>query len=493
MPRKYVRKNPKGTPATAGRPRDEKGRLLPKDAASEAVEAAAERKPVKPATPAPPPPLAAQSVEHALLAPYGLYPSPELWTHLGTMADTILASGLKPGWIFTREQMLTVLLRGYEMRIPATQVIWNTYQGEDGRMLNTAELMRFLVLRSGKGTLRAVRRDNEVCSYEGVRYGRRGDGSDDTTLVVTMHLAELGSAPLKGLPRHTMDAKVTSEICRTLFADVAGGYTPEDFGGAVAASPMAPSPVASPPAAPAAKPAKVKAEKPEKPVPAPEPEPITPKPEPTPAPQPEPTPAPTPAPEQVQTAPAPATPPGANEEVRPGIVAHRLVQAPVFIDGKPTGEMRAVYTAGISGDQIARIQQVAGIQHQEAAQKWLGQRQIKRLGWLTEIEGDELIGYLQGLAGNGETRKPPVELTFERAWELFSQDIGALGLPVEKVAAYLAEKAGVATMRDLLPEQLVAAAEDFKALTPTDLASFKLAFERLQEREGMDPSSGGVF
>jgi hypothetical protein len=217
------------------------------------------------------------------------------------------------------------------------------------------------------------------------------------------------------------------------------------------------------------------------PLPAAAQEPIT-APEPAPEPQ---------AQEQVQSAPQPAPvepPVSAHEEVMPGRVLHRLIQVTT-----PDGQVRAVYSAGISADQVDRIYKVAGQRHQEAAQKWLGSKQLKKLSWCTEPEADELIAYLAGLDDGGKPAKPaPPPLTFERAYGIFQKELDKIGLPVEQAAAYIAQKAGVGSIRDLLPEQVVQAAEDFKALAAADLNSFKLAFARVMEQEGIDPSGGST-
>jgi hypothetical protein len=530
MPRKYIRKTPPGTV----RPRDEKGRLLPATAAmhphNRAPQPKAKQKPgpqpgpkkshhkkkppldvvgamehaaAAPVPPAPPEgPVAVPSVFLPPPAPAdGLYPGTATWERLKEMAGILYQSGMKPPWMLSVEQVLATLLRGYELRVGATQILWNTYRGDDGRPLNTAELMRSLVQRSGVGYLRPVVRTNQEVTYEGVRYGKRGDGSDDVKLTVTWTVADLSGSPLKGMPRHTLDARCTSELCRTLFADIAGGYTAEDFdlgtavrqappsGGAPAEVP--PSPPTAPPGASVSQPAAPEAS-------APEPEPPAAEPAPTPAPAAaqEPIAAPEPAPEPqaeapVQSAPQPAPvepPVSAHEEVMPGRVLHRLIQVTT-----PDGQVRAVYSAGISADQVDRIYKVAGQKHQEAAQKWLGSKQLKKLSWCTEPEADELIAYLAGLDDGGKPAKPaPPPLTFERAYGIFQKELDKIGLPVEQAAAYIAQKAGVGSIRDLLPEQVVQAAEDFKALAAADLNSFKLAFARVMEQEGIDPSGGST-
>ena len=165
MPRKYIRLTPPGTK----RQRDEKGRLLPvtppavpvrkKPGPKPKVAAAPPPTPVlrkkpgpkpgfkrKPLVPVPPPvdwptPPIVAAVEKPVppppppVPPDGLYPSKETWERLETMAAVIHASTMKPGWMMSKEQVLTTLLRGYEMRVGPVQIIWNTFLGEDGRPL----------------------------------------------------------------------------------------------------------------------------------------------------------------------------------------------------------------------------------------------------------------------------------------------------------------------------------------------------------------------
>jgi len=181
----------------------------------------------------------------------------------------------------------------------------------------------------------------------------------------------------------------------------------------------------------------------------------------------------------------------------PGRRLTRLVQAPL-----PSGERKPVYTAGISADQIARIYQTAGQQHQAAAQRWLQYHKLQRLSWATEEEGQDMIRFLMGVADGGDIEemlvlgvnpKAPVpELTRERALHIFTREMGNIGLDTDQALRYIAQKAGVATHADLVPEQIVQAAEDFKALAAADLNSFKLAFARETDRMGIDPSGGGA-
>src|SRR5215471_3860861 len=474
MPRK------KQTGVTAGRPRDAKGRLLPAQPPPEGVQPAPPQMPEPPVPIMPPePPVAAVPTLTPVewVPDMGPYPTPAVWRQLHEIGQTILESGMKPAWVHTIQQMVTVLLRGYELRVGPSQILWNTYLGDDGRLLNSAELMRSLILRSGVGHLEVVRRDNEEVTYKAVR--------GPTEITVTWKVTDLAGQPTKGLPRQTLDARCTSEIARTLFADIAGGYTPEDF-------PSQPTPPAPPPP-PAAKPEPPKQAAPPPP-PAPEPPAKAPeKPAEPPAASP-PAPAPAAAPAAPPAAPAP---PGYNEEVMPGRRLTRLVQAPL-----PSGERKPVYTAGISADQIARIYQTAGQQHQAAAQRWLQYHKLQRLSWATEEEGQDMIRFLMGVADGGDIEemlvlgvnpKAPVpELTRERALHIFTREMGNIGLDTDQALRYIAQKAGVATHADLVPEQIVQAAEDFKALAAADLNSFKLAFARETDRMGIDPFCGGA-
>jgi hypothetical protein len=190
--------------------------------------------------------------------------------------------------------------------------------------------------------------------------------------------------------------------------------------------------------------------------------------------------------------------PGYNEEVMPGRRLTRLVQAP-----QPDGKKHPVYTAGISADQIARIYQIAGAQHQTAAQRWLHHHERPRLSWLTEEEGQEMIRFLTGVASGGnveemlvlghDPRNPVPELTRERAMHIFTREMAKIGLDCDQALRYIAQKAGQPSHVNLAPEQIVQAAEDFKALAASDLNSFKLAFARETDRMGIDPSGGAPF
>jgi hypothetical protein len=474
----------KKTGVTANRQRDEKGRLLP---AAEQAKPPVEPQPVAAPQPAvaPPMPEPQPPLFEAPMPGDGLYPNPIVWRQLHEIGQTILESGMKPDWIHTIQQMVTVLLRGYELRVGPHQILWNTYRGDDGRLLNTAELMRSLVLRSGVGQLEVVRRDNEEVTYKATR------GS--TQITATWKISDL-AGPIKGLPRQTLDARCISEICRTLFADIAGGYTPEDFDRPSQPQAVPPTPPAPPP--PPAEPEKPKAAPPA-PAPAPEAPVKAPEPPPEPPAAAAKAPEPPPAAPPPQAAPAAPAPPGYNEEVQPGRRLTRLVQAPL-----PDGRKQPVYTAGITADQIARIYQTAGQQHQAAAQRWLQYHKLQRLSWVTEEEAQDMIRFLTGVASGGnieellvlgaDPKNPVPELTRDRALHIFAREMQAIGLDVDQALRYIAQKAGQPTHQHLQPEQIVQAAEDFKALAAADLNSFKLAFARETDRMGIDPSGGSA-
>ena len=512
MPRKYVPKLAPGTP----RLRDEKGRLIsaarqaelqagrkkpgpkPKQPPMTVVAAPARKKPgpkpgFKRKPPVPiqtPPPVAAEapaSVPSVFIPqtpppePRSPFPSPEVYSQLQNMAVDIFNSGVRPEKAHKPEVILVLLLKGYELRIGPIQAIWNVYLGDDCQPLLKAELMRALVLRSGAGYLQPLERTDQRVTYRGVRFARRL-GDPDTEVTVTWNVTDLSGGPMKGLPRHTLDARCTSEVCRTLFADIAGGYTPEDFDlpphGGVSAPPL-PPPSSPSQAAVAPEP------QPEPPAPTPEPVPVPEQPpappaEPVPAPEPPaPAPEPTPAPPEPQAAPVVGS---GNEEVMPGRTLNRMVQV------TPPGEQtpRPVWTAGISADQVSTIYGIAGERYQAAAQKWLVQRGLQKLSWCNEAEGAELVAFLTSLA-NGEKPTAPPPLTFERAYENLTQVMAEIELPLDQVVAYIIQKHGVATVRDLLPEQLQAEADEFRTRATADLASFRIAFARLIDQQNMDP------
>lgn len=158
-------------------------------------------------------------------------PSPAEWGALRDQAAVIVASGMAPRTVNTAEKVLTIALKGRELRIPPMQALAQIHIVE-GKPTLSAELMLALVQRAGHKV-----RIRETTTERAVVEGVRSDDPDyPTTITWTMDDAKragvAGKGPWKQYPDAMLRARAISALCRAMFADVLMGasYTPEELG-----------------------------------------------------------------------------------------------------------------------------------------------------------------------------------------------------------------------------------------------------------------------
>lgn len=347
------------------------------------------------------------------------------------MAVTFLNSGLLPRKYDTTEKVVTVMVKGRELGIGPLQALEQIYVADDGKLAMQADLMRALVLRSGRGTIIPQDVADDHATVQAIRYGI--GGRPDTVVTLTFGMddarrAGLGGDSWRKYPRQLCYARVTSEAVRVLFSDVLAGvvYTPEELGGAMP-TPSTPGPSSGsvPPAV---------------------------------APPEGPSPIPPPVAEVVE--PTPET--GAAEA--PLVHSFKIEQ--------PGGGVRVVRTAGILREQLKQLGDLTTPRGgrpdwQELQQKgraWLGIKARSDLLYLTQAEGQELIDHLLVPAEAGD-RIDGLLAEFQ------------LSDQKEKVLELLRMSYNVADVAQLTTEQWDQALGEIKQLA-RDPVTFALMVER---------------
>jgi hypothetical protein len=126
------------------------------------------------------------------------------------------------------EATLAAILYGRELGIGPMQALQQIHviKGKPGA---SPELMRALIQRAGHSIVRNAATDTSVTLH-----GKRADTGDEETVTWTLDDAKragLTSGAWKAYPRAMLLARATSELARSLFADVISGisYTPEEL------------------------------------------------------------------------------------------------------------------------------------------------------------------------------------------------------------------------------------------------------------------------
>jgi len=168
------------------------------------------------------------------LVPVTSAPSPLEWKAMTEMAEVIASSGMAPRSVDTPEKVLTISLKGRELRLPPMQALSHIHIVE-GKPTLSAELMRALVQRDGH-TIRVEEMTDTSVTVVGVR---KDDPDNPLRRTWTIEQAQragvANKGPWKSYPGAMLLARATSELCRAMFADVLMGssYTPEELGASV--------------------------------------------------------------------------------------------------------------------------------------------------------------------------------------------------------------------------------------------------------------------
>jgi hypothetical protein len=162
-------------------------------------------------------------------------PSPTEAERVWKLAQTIAGTDFVPRGLRGNVAAITAaMLTGREIGIGPMHSL-RAIDVIDGKPSLSAELMASLVLRAGHW-LWVVESTNDVCTMA----GRRSDWPDripDQTVTWTVDDAKQAGLAGKGnwqkYPRAMLRARATSELCRSVFADVVErvGYVAEELGG----------------------------------------------------------------------------------------------------------------------------------------------------------------------------------------------------------------------------------------------------------------------
>lgn len=429
-----------------------------------------------------------------------LYPSPEVWAIMKEQAKLLLESQMNPEKLDTEAKILIVMQRGRELGIPPIQACSSIFVNDDGLPSMTAELMRSRVAASGVGKIVVDEYTDEIARVRGIRYGQ-GDREDDATpfQFSKADAERAGNQFSKGLPRHTLIARATSDCARIMFSDVLAGvvYTPEDFDvGEGRKTPLPPKQAATPPG--------VAQEGVKAPATAPKGQGELPTP--TPSAAKAVSGAPTHSAPAAEAAPVGGQPEGGGQAAAPspppsGTIPDSGVPGRPWVGMQhvPTGdggELVPVWTHGITAEQLVAL---GGLTRQGGpaliakGQAWYLERGAKTLRHLSKAEGVEILAYLTAYLQeeNGKKQPGPAESDARMTWEQARAQLDVvaqryqLGPLLPSILTWAAEKHQVPSIEAVPAEALYAFVRDLEEQGQVDNgAALRIALERARTEAG---------
>jgi len=427
-------------------------------------------------TPAPVPVVPAEPTRSGAMrfSDADLFPAPAVWALMREQAQVIAASGFHPEDLDTPEKLLVVMLRGRALGLEPTQAIQSLYVSAEGKITMHAELMRALVARSGVGTLTPTEFTDDRVTVQAIRYGQKGHPDQVTDFTMTADdLRRMGSRMDRGLPRHSLFARVTSEAGRALFSDVLAGvvYTPEELADTPPPPPKRgrPPKAASEPASgvPILAPAAQQDVVPDEALGGDGYHPTDPPPDRVPE-----------QPNLGGSEPvAPSRPVGAPKSEVLGREFTTVIQVQT-----PDGKALPQWTCGLTLPQLNRIQEL--VQQKPTlkalAQAWLIQRglpQERGLRYCTAEEGAALVTHLEAEV-QAKGRVTPEELTWDRAYAYLARMMEEAEIDVRLVSQMLCAQEEIADLKQIAPRRLLQIADEMMASVRVDPQAVKLVLER---------------
>jgi hypothetical protein len=151
---------------------------------------------------------------------------------LRQMAGILLRSGFLPKTIRTEEQVITILVKGYELGIPPMEALTGITV-IDGKPAVSPQLMLALINRSGQLQDLAIDGDDGRCRVTMTRRGRRAH-TETFTLDDARRMGLADKSNWRQQPRVMLRWRAVSACARVVFPDVVSGlYTPEEMGATV--------------------------------------------------------------------------------------------------------------------------------------------------------------------------------------------------------------------------------------------------------------------
>ena len=151
---------------------------------------------------------------------------------LRQMAGILLRSGFLPRTIRTEEQVITILVKGYELGIPPMEALTGITV-IDGKPAVSPRLMLALINRSGQLQDLAIDGDDARCRVTTTRRGRRPH-TETFTIDDARRMGLADKPNWRQQPRVMLRWRAVSACARVVFPDVVSGlYTPEEMGATV--------------------------------------------------------------------------------------------------------------------------------------------------------------------------------------------------------------------------------------------------------------------
>lgn len=163
-----------------------------------------------------------------------LMPSPSEWTLMRDMAAALLPTGFLPEALKQPEQVVAVMLKGRELRVPPMYALSNIVIVK-GKPTASAELMLALIQRDfGQRAIRVKESDDTHCTVEYRQEGWAGTQSYTFTIDQAVKAGLAGSQTWKSYPAAMLRARCISAVARMAFPGSIGGmYVPGELGDAV--------------------------------------------------------------------------------------------------------------------------------------------------------------------------------------------------------------------------------------------------------------------
>jgi hypothetical protein len=154
---------------------------------------------------------------------------PQRYAVLERMADTLLQSGMLPSWLKQPAQVITIMLKSFELGVPPIEGL-NGISVIQGKPTVSPQLMLALIERSGTGTISIIERRADLSVVEAHRRGRKpvqfAFSFDDAKKLGLANKDNYQKQPAVMLQWRNIGA-----AARAVFPDVISGlYTPEEMG-----------------------------------------------------------------------------------------------------------------------------------------------------------------------------------------------------------------------------------------------------------------------
>lgn len=188
-----------------------------------------------------------------------LMPAPAQWGQMMQMGDTLLKSGFLPTSIKTPAQAVAIMLKGWEMGVPAMQA-FAQISVIQGKPAVGAELMLARIYeRFPNADIQVIKRDAEGCHIKARRDKKRDYVDFKFELEDAKRADLMGKDNWRKYPKNMFYWRAVSDMARAMWPECLAGasHTPEELGAVVDESGEIVDVPSAPALQPAAEPEKV--------------------------------------------------------------------------------------------------------------------------------------------------------------------------------------------------------------------------------------------